>query len=155
MPCACCAGASGPADRLPHEMPISDAQEFTGEEVRLALRNPGMPLEALRHAVTPLGMHYVLVHFDVPDIDEAAHDLVVDGLVGRPLTLTMAELRARPAVPLPVGMECAGSARAHLAPRPVSAPWHAEAVGCAEWTGTPLRGVLADAGVRDEAVEIL
>jgi len=136
-------------------MPIADTAEFTGEEVRLALRNPGMPLEALRHAVTPVGMHYVLVHFDVPDIDEAAHDLVVDGLVERPLTLTMAELRARPAVTLPVVMECAGSGRAHLAPRPVSAPWHDEAVGCAEWTGTPLRGVLADAGVRDEAVEIL
>src|SRR3954463_9819584 len=103
-------------------MPIADTAEFTGEEVRLALRNPGMPLEALRHAVTPVGMHYVLVHFDVPDIDEAAHDLVVDGLVERPLTLTMAELRARPAVTLPVVMECAGSGPAPLAPRPGAAP---------------------------------
>ena len=38
---------------------------FTREEVRLALRNPGMPLEGLRHATTPVGMHYVLVHFDI------------------------------------------------------------------------------------------
>ena len=42
-----------------------------------------------------------------------------------------------------VMMECAGSGRAHLAPRPVSAPWHDEAIGCAEWTGTPLRGGMA------------
>ena len=40
-------------------------------------------------------------------------------------------------------------------PRPVSAPWHDEAIGCAEWTGTPLRGVLEDAGLLDEAVELL
>ena len=52
-------------------------------------------------------------------------------------------------------MECAGSGRAHLAPRPVSAPWHDEAIGCAEWTGTPLRGVLEDAGLLDDAVELL
>ena len=56
---------------------------------------------------------------------------------------------------MPVMMECAGSGRAHLAPRPVSAPWHDEAIGCAEWTGTPLRGVLEDAGVLGDAVEIL
>src|SRR3954462_9712690 len=136
-------------------MPISDAAEFTREEVRLALRNPGMPLEALRQPVTPIGMHYVLVHFDVPAIDEATHELTVDGFVRGPLTLTMDHLRARPAVTMPVVMECAGSGRAHLAPRPVSAPWHDEAVGCAEWTGTPLRGVLEEAGLLDDAVEVL
>src|SRR3954465_11986239 len=136
-------------------MPIDDQDGFTREEVRLALRNPGMPLEALRWPLTPVGMHYVLVHFDVPAIDDASHELGGDGRVRPPLSLTMDELRARPAVSLPVVMECAGSGRAHLAPRPVSAPWHDEAVGCAGGAGTPLRGVLAGAGVRDEAVEIL
>src|SRR4051795_7060559 len=136
-------------------MPIADQDGFTREEVRLALRNPGMPLEALRWPLTPVGMHYVLVHFDVPAIDDASHDLVVDGRVRTPLSLTMDELRARPAISMPVVMECAGSGRAHLAPRPVSAPWHDEAIGCAEWTGTPLRGVLEDAGLLDDAVEVL
>jgi sulfane dehydrogenase subunit SoxC len=136
-------------------MPIADHDEFTGEEVRLALRNPGMPLEALRRAVTPIGMHYVLVHFDVPVIEEASHELVIDGRVERPLALGMDDLRARPGVSMPVVMECAGSGRAYLAPRPVSAPWHEEAVGCAEWTGTPLRPLLEEAGLLDDAVEIL
>jgi sulfane dehydrogenase subunit SoxC len=136
-------------------MPIADHEGFTAEEVRLALRNPGMPLEALRRPLTPVGMHYVLVHFDVPAIDDATHELVVDGRVRRPLALTMDDLRARPAVSMPVVMECAGSGRAHLAPRPVSAPWHDEAVGCAEWTGTPLRGLLEEAGLLEDAVEVL
>jgi len=52
-------------------------------------------------------------------------------------------------------MECAGSGRARLTPRPVSAPWHEEAIGCAEWTGTPLRGILEEAGLHDDAVEVL
>jgi DMSO/TMAO reductase YedYZ molybdopterin-dependent catalytic subunit len=136
-------------------MAFADGPEFTRDEVRLALRNPGMPLEALRHPVTPIGMHYVLVHFDVPVLDAAAHELVVDGSVRTPVRLSMDDLRARPAVTTPVVMECAGSGRAHLTPRPISAPWHDEAVGCAEWTGTPLRGVLEAAGLLDEAVEVV
>jgi DMSO/TMAO reductase YedYZ molybdopterin-dependent catalytic subunit len=37
----------------------------------------------------------------------------------------------------------------------VSAPWHDEAIGCAEWTGTPLRGLLEEVGLLDDAVELL
>ena len=55
---------------------------------------------------------------------------------------------------LPVTMECAGNGRARLDPRPVSQPWLVEAVGTGEWTGTPLRGVLAEAGV-DDAMDVL
>jgi sulfane dehydrogenase subunit SoxC len=129
--------------------------EFTREEVRLALRNPGMPLEALRRPITPIAMHYVLIHFDVPDVDPATFELIVDGRVRRTMALSLEALRARPAVTMAVMMECAGSGRAHLAPRPVSAPWHDEAIGCAEWTGTPLRRVLEEAGLLDDAVELL
>jgi sulfane dehydrogenase subunit SoxC len=136
-------------------MPIATSTEFTREEVGLALRNPGMPLEALRRPITPIGMHYVLIHFDVPDVDPATFELAVDGRVRDPAALTLEDLRARPAVTMPVVMECAGSGRARLEPRPVSAPWHEEAIGCAEWTGTPLRGVLEEAGLLDDAVELL
>jgi sulfane dehydrogenase subunit SoxC len=136
-------------------MPIATSSEFTREEVRLALRNPGMPLEALRRSITPIGMHYVLVHFDVPDIDPATFELTVDGRVREPLALTLDDLRARPAVSMPVMMECAGTGRARLEPRPVSAPWHDEAIGCAQWTGTPLRGILEQVGLLDDAVEVL
>lgn len=136
-------------------MPITASAGFTREEVVLALRNPGMPLEALRYPVTPIGMHYVLIHFDVPEIDAASYELRVDGRVRAALVLTLEDLRSRPAVSMPVMMECAGSGRARLMPRPVSAPWHEEAIGCAEWTGTPVRGLLEEAGLLDDAVELL
>src|SRR3954452_20559860 len=131
------------------------SQEFTREEVGLALRNPGMPLEGLRYPITPTGMHYLLIHFDIPFIDPTTYELSVGGSVRAPLRLTLDELKARPAVTMPVMMECAGIGRAHLSPRPISAPWHNEAVGCAEWTGTPLRPILEEAGVLDDVVEIL
>ena len=52
-------------------------------------------------------------------------------------------------------MESAGNGRALLSPRPISAPWHDEAVGCAEWKGTPLGPILEDAGLLDDALEVL
>jgi sulfane dehydrogenase subunit SoxC len=129
--------------------------QFTREEVALALRNPGMPLEALRYPTTPIGMHYVLVHFDIPEVDAEMYELTVDGHVSQPLSLTLEDLHSLPALSMPVVMERAVSGRARLAPRPVSAPWHDEAIGCAEWTGTPLRGVLEQAGLQEDAVELL
>jgi len=134
---------------------VAPGAEFYPEEVRLALRNRGMPLEALRYDITPVGMHYLLVHFDIPDVIADDWRLEVGGLVSRPLSLSLEELRKRPKVTLPVTMECAGNGRALMAPRPVSQPWHAEAIGTAEWAGTPLRGLLEDAGVKDDAIEIL
>ena len=52
-------------------------------------------------------------------------------------------------------LECAGNGRALLSPRPVSQPWLLEAVGTAEWTGTPLSGLLEAAGVAEDAVEVV
>ena len=128
---------------------------ITPEELQLAFRNRGMPLEALRYPITPTGMHYLLTHFDVPEVDAAAWQLRVGGLVSKELTLDVTAIRALPATTLAVTMECAGNGRALLSPRPLSQPWLLEAVGTAEWTGTPLRGVLAEAGIADGAVEVL
>ena len=128
---------------------------LTAEELQLAARNHGMPLEALRYDLTPTGLHYLLVHFDIPELDAATWRLEVAGNVARAASFSLAQLRARAAHTLPVTMECAGNGRARLQPRPVSQPWLVEAVGTASWTGTPLREVLADAGVGDETVEIV
>jgi sulfane dehydrogenase subunit SoxC len=123
------------------------------EELQLAARNHGMPLEALRYPVTPVGLHYLLIHFDVPDVDPDDWRLTVRG--ERELTLDLAELKQRPRAELAVTMECAGNGRARLDPRPVSQPWLLEAVGTALWGGTPLRPLLEDVGVGKSAVEVL
>jgi len=124
-------------------------------ELALAARNHGMPLEALRYDITPVGLHYLLIHFDIPEADERTWRLEIGGQVGAPRTLTMDELRRRPQVTAPVTMECAGNGRARLDPRPVSQPWLEEAVGTAEWTGTPLRPLLEEAGIGQGAAEVL
>lgn len=129
--------------------------ELTLEELQLAARNHALPLEALRYPVTPIGLHYVLTHYDIPAVDPDEWRLSVTGLVGRELTLTLDEVRARPVVRRSVTLECAGNGRALLAPRPLSQPWLLEAVGTAEWGGTPLKPLLEEAGVDGAAEEVL
>ena len=125
------------------------------DELQLATRNHGLPLEALRYDVTPIGLHYLLVHYDIPAVDPDAWRLTIDGHVEHPRTLDLAELRRRPRHTERVTIECAGNGRARLHPRPVSQPWLQEAVGTADWTGTPLAALLAEARPRAGAVSVV
>src|SRR5215217_488251 len=124
-------------------------------ELRLAARNHALPLEALRYDITPAGLHYLLIHYDIPAVDAAVFRLEIGGAVDRPLTLTLDDLRERERVAMPITFECAGNGRALLRPRPLSQPWLTEAVGTAEWGGTPLKPLLDEAGVRPGALEAL
>src|SRR5438552_10468927 len=114
-----------------------------------------MPLAALRYEITPVGLHYLLTHYDIPAIDPGVWRLSVGGLVRAAMTLGLDDLRARPQVTIPVTMECAGNGRAKLSPRPISQPWLAEAIGTARWTGTPLAPLLDEAGLSDAAVALV
>ncbi|MEX0989984.1 MAG: sulfite oxidase [Actinomycetota bacterium] len=125
------------------------------EELQLATRNHGMPLEALRYDLTPAGMHYLLIHYDVPEVDPATWSLRIDGGVDRPATFDLAALRARPRRTVTTTMECAGNGRALLTPRAISQPWLREAVGTAAWSGVPLTALLDEVGVRDDTVELV
>jgi len=134
---------------------VAGAGEGVGlDELRLASRNHAMPAEMLREPVTPPGLHYVLTHYDVPEIDPSTWRLEVGGHVQAPYALDLAALHALPRRTDRVTLECAGNGRAVLDPRPVSQPWLDGAVGTADWTGVPLRALLERAGMADGAVDV-
>src|SRR3954451_22943218 len=78
------------------------------DELRLAARNHAMPLEALRYDITPIGLHYLLTHYDIPFVDPSEWRLTIDGIVDSALSLGLPDLRARPEVSRVVTLECAG-----------------------------------------------
>ena len=88
---------------------LARAEGFYKEELQLALRNRGMPLEALRYSITPTGLHYLLIHYDIPEVNVEQWRLKIRGLVGKPLELTLDEIKKRPRRTMPVTMECAGN----------------------------------------------
>lgn len=113
-----------------------------------------MPLEVLQWPITPVGMHYLLIHFDIPRIDPTDWRLAIGGLVDHPRQYTLAELQHLERRTVAVTMECAGNGRSRMEPRPLSQPWDQGAFGTAEWTGTPLAPLLRDAGISPDAVEL-
>jgi sulfane dehydrogenase subunit SoxC len=134
---------------------LIEAPDITPSELQLAVRNHSMPIEALRYPITPIGLHYLLTHFDIPSVDAADWTLAIGGRVRHPLRLNLEEIKTRPSTTLAVTLECAGNGRARLSPRPLSQPWLTEAVGTAEWTGTPLISLLDEAQPLDAGGEVV
>ncbi len=128
---------------------------YSPQEVGNANRNSGLPLEALRYDVTPIGLHYLLIHYDVPAANADNWRVAVRGAVRSPLELSLDAIRKLPARTQRVTLECAGNGRSLFTPRRQSMPWGEGGVGTAEWTGTPLRHVLEQAGLAADAVEFV
>ena len=108
------------------------------------------PLQDSVGIITPSSLFYVATHRGafVPDIDPSEHRLMIHGMVDRPLTFTMDELKRLPYVSRVHFVECPGN-RANA---------HAKTVqethgltSCAEWTGVPLSLLLKEAGVQSGA----
>lgn len=97
-----------------------------------------------------------MIHYDIPKLEQEGYALNVIGKVKNTLKLDMDNIRARPKVTMPVTMECGGNGRmGQLYRLWAHVPWNKEAIGTASWTGTPLRGILEEAGLLDEAVDVV
>lgn len=134
-------------------------REETETERRVVIKarpfNAEAPLEALGAAVTPEDAFYVRNNFEVPDVDVGTHRLAVDGAVEAPCSLSMPELAALPRRTVTVTLECAGNNRLGFSPLPAGEPWQRGAVSTGEFSGVPLREVLARARLRPGVVELL
>jgi DMSO/TMAO reductase YedYZ molybdopterin-dependent catalytic subunit len=102
--------------------------------------------ERLDSWLTPNDRFFVVAHYGVPEIDPAAFRLRVGGLVERPLSLTLDEVKARPRREVACTLECSGN---H------GIPWLTGAIGNARWAGTPLAPLLREAGVRPGGTEVV
>ncbi|WP_197680649.1 sulfite oxidase [Microlunatus sagamiharensis] len=123
------------------EMIVHEQDPFNAEAP------PGVLVEAF---VTPVSTFYSRNHGPIPELDPDAWSLRVDGAVSRPLTLTLAQLRAFEAVTVTATLQCAGNRRADLikvSDIPGEDPWGRGATSTAEWTGARLSDVLAAAGL--------
>ena len=110
------------------------------------------PLHDSVGILTPSSLHYERHHSGIPTIDPAEHRLVVHGLVDRPLSLSMAEIRRLPSVTRILALECGGNSGSEWAA--TTAPDVQRSYGLlsgSEWTGVPLSLLLAEAGVQPRA----
>jgi sulfane dehydrogenase subunit SoxC len=111
------------------------------------------PLHLLEGTITPNSLHFERHHNGVPDIDPAKHELVIHGLVKRPLSFTRETLSRYPMESRIRFLECAGNSGALVRPQPqqASAGTLHGLISGAEWTGVPLSILLDEAGVYPSA----
>jgi len=108
------------------------------------------PLQDSVGMITPSSLHFVGTTRGsfIPDIDPREHRLLIHGLVDRPLTFTMEDLKRLPSVTRPHFIECAGN---RATPEHETVQETHGMTSCAEWTGVLLSVLLKEAGVRDGA----
>ena len=99
--------------------------------------------------ITPSGLHFERHHNGVPDIDPDRHELLIHGLVRRPLAFSLQTLLRYPMETHVRFIECAGNSGGMVAAQPNQASAGAlhGLVSCSEWTGVRLATLLDEAGV--------
>jgi DMSO/TMAO reductase YedYZ molybdopterin-dependent catalytic subunit len=94
--------------------------------------------------ITPADQFFTTQHYGHPEVDPAAFRLKITGLVDRPRSFSLAELRKMKSSDLVAGFECSGNRR----------PLQGLASN-GRWTGVPLKTVLDQAGVKPQAREVV
>jgi DMSO/TMAO reductase YedYZ molybdopterin-dependent catalytic subunit len=146
------AGTRGEAamERLPGKQPL----------IKLTYRPPNYesPIDYFKTPITPNDKFFVRYHLaDIPEkIDAAKWKLSVggDGANGT-AELTLADLKKLPAVEVVAVNQCSGNRRGLFLPHVAGVEWGYGAMGCARWKGAKLKDILAKAGLKAEAVEIV
>ena len=141
-------------------IPVALANEdvLTGKDGLTLLNdrpvNAETPPHLLDDAITPTPRHFIRNNGVVPEnLDPASWMLTVDGLVDKPLSLSISDLKSRfDVVTMALTVECGGNGRAFFNPPASGNQWTYGAVACSEWTGVRLKDVLAAAGVKSNVV---
>jgi sulfite oxidase len=114
-----------------------------------------MPVSGFLDEITPVEHFFVRCHTYIPDVSLSDWRLQIGGLVDRPLSLTLSDLKTFPRFELVSVLECAGNGRSFYSPRVAGAQWSFGAVGNARWSGVRLRDVLQKAGLAPGAAQLL
>lgn len=111
------------------------------------------PLHRLEGTLTPNGLHFERHHNGVPQIDPDRHRLLLHGLFGNPLSLSIEDLLRYPMVSRLCFVECGGNSNAgwHEEPIQTLVGYFHGLASCSEWTGVPLATLLDEAGLLPDA----
>jgi DMSO/TMAO reductase YedYZ molybdopterin-dependent catalytic subunit len=96
--------------------------------------------------ITPNDKFFGIAHYEWPEIDAKTWQLEVSGLVKKPLSLTLEQIKARKKQEVTFTLECSGN---H------GLPFFWGGIGNARWGGTSLAALLKEASVLDNGIEVI
>ena len=115
------------------------------------------PLQDYSGIITPSRLHFVQYHAShFPEIDVQQHRLTIHGLVDRPMSFTVDELKSLPSVTRIHFLECHANSSPqihHAGNQNMGLPvqYIHGMTSCSEWTGVPLSVLLNEVGLKKEA----
>ena len=118
-------------------IPFLDAQPTTRKSTKW---------EDLTNWVTKNENLYVVSHYGEATTNAATHTLEVSGLVKKPKTLTLDEIKKRRRKTVTATLECGGNG---------ASPAFMGAIGNVRWTGTPLIDLLEECQPMKRAIEVV
>ena len=119
------------------------------------------PLQDYNGIITPARLHFMQQHSsEFPEIDITKHRLTVHGLVERPLSFSVDDLKQMPSVSRVHFVECHGnsSPQIHTAGTPymgLPVQYIHGMASNSEWTGVPFSVLLNEAGVKKEGTWLI
>src|SRR5260370_10002220 len=132
--------------------PFEKSSRYFRESATPASGSSRTPLQDLFGIITPSALHYEVHHSGVPQIDPRHHEVMVHGLVERPLVFTIEDLHRFPSVSRIHFLECAGNSAGEQIGRPGADPQRSHGLlSCSECTGHPLRTLLEEAALNPSA----
>jgi sulfane dehydrogenase subunit SoxC len=151
------ASEATPKDVHVHGEPSRFANAGRGVKTRIDHITYYTPLQDSAGIITPASLHFMQQHSSrLPDIDPQQHRLTIHGMVDRPLSFTLEELKRLPSVSRIYFLECHGngSSMLHSTDDPkmgLPVQYIHGMTSCSEWTGVPLSVLLNEAGVQKGA----
>ena len=157
--------ARAAASLVPGRLVSEVGRRAPGEQPRRLLRAEALssssrtPLQDLHGIITPSDLHFERHHGGIPDIVAEEHELLIHGMVDRPMVFRMADLKRYPAVSRICFVECSGNGGGaynrdrmptELTPQALDG-----LLSTSEWVGVPVSTVLREVGVRRGASWIL
>ena len=157
--------ASPDPTKVPGRLVSEVGTRAPGEDPRRLLRTEALssssrtPLQDLMGVITPSDLHFERHHGGVPAIAEEEHELLVHGMVERPMTFRMADLKRYPQVSRIRFLECSGNGGGAYSqermPTEITVQQLDGLLSTSEWVGVPVSTILREVGVRDGASWIL
>jgi sulfane dehydrogenase subunit SoxC len=129
--------------RSPFEHPVKKPSDISSRT----------PLQDMYSTITPADLHYERHHAGIPTIDPATYELLVHGMVERPIKFSLADLKRFPAVTRTCFLECAGNfrtGREDMSPQDVLG-----LTSQSEWTGVMLSTIFREVGISPKATWFL
>ena len=137
--------------RFPGE--IGTRSEFESLAKKATFTSSRTPLQSLYGTITPSDMHFERHHGGVPVMEPVRYELLIHGMVDKPMVFSLNDLKRFPSVTRIAFLECSGNFRTgkvEMSPQDICG-----LTSQSEWTGVMLSTLLREVGIESGASWLL